>query len=352
MKKWESTKFAHCYCYERHGNIWMSLFGQRVRRSMGMKWNIENKKLAMKRLDYIAEQYSQKDYEDEKDITLEELIDNYRETKYPTSNKKHTQKLENAFDKYLTERDIRVIQTSYIETMIMKNVTHIKQQGINSINGIKKDLERLGQLFNYGIKRGFGTVNPARLINESIKAENIERDEFPADMIDATAEALNYNKQVQQLFLLIANTGIRINEALTIYKKDVSFTRKILKIEQGKGNRKRIFPITGRFAHLEPLLKEIVEANWHEEKLFSWYSAKSPRLHLRKTLKKLEIYESNMSFHSLRKLFINQMIDEDYPLRALAEIVGHSVIIMEKHYLKRRNAEQITNQAMKHITRK
>lgn len=348
MLKWSSKRFANCYCYERHGRVWVSLFGQRYRRSLKLLWTPENKELALKRLDFIAEQYSQADYERPEDITLEDLLEQFRDFKYGTIDRVYKLRFEHIFDRYLTETDILLRQTDYIESMITRNVKLAIEQHGNSYNGVKKQLEYLAQLFNYAIKRGKTNVNPARLINDNIKPQDIDRDVLPIEVYEKALRLLRKTfPPTAYLIELLYLTGMRINEAVTIEKKDIDFVNDILTI-RGKGGKNRTFPLSGRFKELKQLLLEIHEENYHPTKLFYWVQTETPRKQFRHALIELGVHKDGMSFHSIRKLFINRLIDDNYPIRSAADLVGHTVRIMEKHYLKRQSAKKQAEIAEKH----
>ena len=135
-------------------------------------------------------------------------------------------------------------------------------------------------------------------------------------------------------------SGVRINEALTIYWSDVNDKR--ILIRQGKGDTQREIPLAP-FPALRETLKALETLRGGKEgKLFTWTAYAILQLWLRDALVELGIPAGGRSFHSIRKWFENHLLNQMMlPAHITAQILGHTVAIQQKHYLKKLNADEL-----------
>lgn len=344
MPTWKSKRWANCYCFERHNIVHFSLFGQKKRFSSGLKWIPENKRLALDLLDEAAEQYQRQKHDPDYNLTLEELIEQFRDYKYGNTSLTNEGKIERAIKRYLPHQDIRVKDTTAIENQILRNIDKARET-LNQ-NTIKKEIQFLEQIFTYAYKRNKIDVNPAKLINDNLSFQKVNRPAFTEDEYNLISKYLkNNNYRLYLIVELIANTGMRITEVMNVRHQDIHDDYFIIK---GKGSRDREFPLVGRFKRAKEVIDETIKHQYGKTRIFGYKHPNAPRKFFIDALQELDLYQEGRSFHSIRKLFINQLADENYPLKSASDILGHSIRIMEKHYLERGSKKRLKDIAKKH----
>jgi len=132
-------------------------------------------------------------------------------------------------------------------------------------------------------------------------------------------------------------TGIRLQELLNLLVHDVNLSNETIFVRQGKNRKDRILPI---HPQLSPILRTYV----HEKRQFSraslWFFSgiKSEKQlnqkDVRTVCKKITI-ASGVKFtpHMLRHTFAREMVNQDFNLYKLQQILGHAQISTTQIYL-------------------
>lgn len=142
-----------------------------------------------------------------------------------------------------------------------------------------------------------------------------------------------FEKRLHVLLLLLLDTGIRINEALTLERSNVDFDNLLLTVS-GKGNKQRIVPFSIELRkHLYRFMSggkaELVFANSHGGKLL--YD--NMRRDFNKLLVRLGI-EVDGSFHAFRRCFATNYIRENGNPLKLQRVLGHTTLRQTNDYVK------------------
>jgi integrase len=144
---------------------------------------------------------------------------------------------------------------------------------------------------------------------------------------------------VAELFLICQLTGLRIGEARTLHVSQIDFTRQVLIITSFKGKerreRRREVPINNPMA-LEILGRRAKRNKW----IFPNVSDKAPLSTHRKIFveaaDRAEVFyglkNGGLIANDARRTLLNKLLEEGHDARTLAEIFGHSVETMAKHY--------------------
>lgn len=138
--------------------------------------------------------------------------------------------------------------------------------------------------------------------------------------------------RLHTLLCLLIDTGIRIDEALTLGKEEVDFDNLLIKVH-GKGNKERIVPIS--FELRKILWKFLNRHNYrfvfctrHGGKL----SYDNTRRDFQKLLKRLGIDGIDGSFHAFRRKFARSYVKNGGNLFYLMKALGHTTLAMSKRY--------------------
>jgi integrase/recombinase XerD len=128
--------------------------------------------------------------------------------------------------------------------------------------------------------------------------------------------------------------GLRISEAVALKVSDIDSQRKLLRIEQGKGQK-------DRYAMLSPRLVEVLRRYWRATRpqgyLFpSW----RPNRHLCTTTLQLACREATLrarihkrvTVHTLRHSFATHLLENGTDIRIIQVLLGHSRIDTTARY--------------------
>lgn len=146
-------------------------------------------------------------------------------------------------------------------------------------------------------------------------------------------------RRVQTLALLIADTGMRLNEALTLRRPDIEFDDLLITIRQGKGGRQRKIPFST--AMRKVLWKYIESMGGSPERLvFSTRDGSTVLLqnNVRRDFaalcRRLRIGAGvKGGFHVLRHGFATEYLRRGGDLIRLGRVLGHSNLEITRRYV-------------------
>ncbi|MFP5260856.1 MAG: tyrosine-type recombinase/integrase [Blastocatellia bacterium] len=133
-----------------------------------------------------------------------------------------------------------------------------------------------------------------------------------------------YDWRLYSLACLLIDTGIRIEEALTIHRKDVDLDNLLVKVK-GKGNKERVVPIS---LELRRMLCRFLNKHPHD---IVFATRSGQRLSYRNILREWEVLCRKLEipyrpFHQLRHNFALSFIREGGDVFTLRRLLGHSSI--------------------------
>ncbi len=141
----------------------------------------------------------------------------------------------------------------------------------------------------------------------------------------------------EAIIAALMTTGLRLQELLNLEIKDVNFENSEITVNQGKGRKDRIVPI--HFSLL-PILKRYFQNRREAGRPSRWFftGVRSDKQLAQKDIRvicgKIST-SSGVKFtpHMLRHTFAREMIDKDFNLYKLKEIMGHADIRTTQRYL-------------------
>lgn len=143
-----------------------------------------------------------------------------------------------------------------------------------------------------------------------------------------------YERRLHTLMLLLFDTGIRINEALTLERRGVDLDNLLISVI-GKGNKERIVPFSIElrktlFKYLKTHNFELVFSCRHGGKLL--YN--NVRRDFNKLIAKLGITGFDGTFHAARRCFATNYIKENGNPLKLQRMLGHTTLKQTNEYVK------------------
>ena len=143
--------------------------------------------------------------------------------------------------------------------------------------------------------------------------------------VGAILNSLN-NIKHKAMLSLIYSCGLRCGELLKIELTDIDAKRNILRINQSKGKKDRICPLSDKTISL---LRQYAKAHKTERYLFEGmqkgmpYDARSLQLVLKQAVKRANINKP-VTLHWLRHSYATHLLENGTDLRYIQEILGHS----------------------------
>lgn len=334
---WKLKEYNKCYCYERYGNVYTYVFG--IKKSTPFAWTDESKSMALKLLrQRVEESLGVR----EKKKYLYDLIEDY-DTNYIPSLSPESQRTTRYIITWLFDMDNFDLENSHsIRKAVLENIN--KRGFANST--YRKRLKIARSLFAYGIDSGYLATNPINrtMIPKEIKKEIECFEVYEVEEILRELKTKNLMKTYGAV-LWSRYMATRINETLGIEwahldDKDVTFKR--------KGGHTQTLPYS-KFPELKSYIDSLERTNG---KVFDISSQKaglqfkeaifSINKKIEEKELKIEPIKTNLSFHAIRKMRENELIDK-YPndIQLVAEILDHSWEVMQAHYVKRMKSQKI-----------
>lgn len=212
-------------------------------------------------------------------------------------------------------------------------------------NTINKNLTRVSALFEWAIKYGYATLNPARgMTIANPKRANEERQAFSDDDLTKLFGSVEYvegrHKLPYQYWvpLIALYTGARLNEMCQLYLSDLDESDgiKILRITADGGSKRLKTKAARRYIPLHPELIRLGLLDYADrlhqqghDRLFpelkegrdgyghaasKWFAAYATRC---------GVDAPGKVFHSFRHTFIDQLKQAEVPKEKIAALVGH-----------------------------
>jgi integrase/recombinase XerD len=143
-------------------------------------------------------------------------------------------------------------------------------------------------------------------------------------------------RRVQMLALLVADTGMRLNEALSIKTTDLDFDNLLFTIREGKGGKQRIVPFS---IAMRKVLYKHVSSCGRVRLVFSTRDGlpllqNNVRRDFSKLCKRIGIGGNvKGGFHVLRHGFATEYLRRGGDVMRLGRVLGHSTLEVTRRYI-------------------
>lgn len=334
-QRWDHPLYNIGFCINRKGIVYTELNGNRL--TTNLKWHLNNKETALAILEKRVLEYLNpvEEQKPEEKRSAFQLIKEFSKVHFPNVSITTQRKFKQSCAHFL-KKDFLLDDFENIKNHIHDNIQKSKLHQ----NTKQKLLQALRQIFNYGIEEGYLVRNPVKknIIPKPVKPEYVI---FTLSEVNKLIEYFEKDgKKEFALFIkFLAVTAVRVNEAIQVHWSDIDEEKILI---HGKGNRDRPFPINA-FPEINPVLQDLEKfKEKNNGKLFRWNSYAKLEKWIRDSLKEMKIDNAG-NFHAIRKMRENQLIqDEDLDLNIVAEILGHTKRVQEKHYLEVLGAKKLT----------
>ncbi len=223
-----------------------------------------------------------------------------------------------------------------IDKISVRNYLAFLAKTRKSKRTIARKLSSLKAFFNYLVRSGRMTLNPADMIPFPKLEKTIPRFLSIDDLfhlLDSIKTDTWFDKRNLAMFETFYSTGMRVSEIEGMNMDDIDFQNQMIKV-LGKGSKERIVPVGKRalnaIREYRMSLKEYVIPVF-VNKDFSRLGSRSIRRILDKIVKDCQI-DVPVSPHTLRHSFATHMLDSGADLRGIQEILGHASLSTTQVY--------------------
>lgn len=241
---------------------------------------------------------------------------------------------------FANSENIRDLQTGTIREYLRYG----REEKLWGAKTYRNRLQQLRSFFEWCVREQYTRSNPTK---------GIEKPRLPArlprclthDQLQVVLNTVRWMKWTynfspirnEALLSTFAFTGLRLSELLNLEMSDVNLSEGEILVRQGKNRKDRIVPI-------HPRLKRILENYLAEKKKrlppSRWFftSIRSSKQLGQKNIQQLcerVSQEAGIKFtpHMLRHTFARLLIDQDFNLYKLKEILGHADVSTTQIYL-------------------
>lgn len=188
----------------------------------------------------------------------------------------------------------------------------------------------------------FLTQNEAATLLDTIRPNpDLEKHQFGRNMTDRSHEAAFLAIRDRALLEVLYGTGTRSQETANLLWRDVDFKTGFIRVNQGKGRKDRIIPITEtamtalwEYGHayrehfdMEPAGKNPIFQSRRRMAITTRSIQRAVNLRL-----KLAGIETKMSTHGLRHSFATHMMQCGADILSIAECLGHASLSNTQKY--------------------
>ena len=173
-------------------------------------------------------------------------------------------------------------------------------------------------------------------------------------MADANSRTAPTGIRNRALLLTMASTGIRVQEALDLMPKDVDLEARRITVQHGKGDKRRVVPITMRSAvdALERWLdtRKAREINGHHRAFCTLEGGPMKQQYVRQVLPRLATragLEKRVHPHGLRHYFAASMSRRGLQPVFLQDVLGHGSLHTMTTYLRRLTSDDAIDAALR-----
>ena len=239
---------------------------------------------------------------------------------------------------YCTEKNIAQ-WADLQQTDIRSFIAGRHRLGLSS-KSLQRELSAIRSFYNYLLKQGLASINPAQHIQAPKQARKLPKtldvDQL-SGLLEAGASSLLEIRDLA-MFELFYSSGLRLSELSALDLTDLDLPDSSLIVRIGKGGKSRILPIGSKaVAAIENWLQQrAVKIPATESALF--VSTRGIRLGQRNIELRLEQWckkkgiAEHIHPHMLRHSFASHLLESSQDLRAVQELLGHSNISTTQIY--------------------
>lgn len=229
--------------------------------------------------------------------------------------------------------------TDLQHTDIRAHIAGRHRKGLSS-KSLQRELSAIRSFYNFLLKKGQVSVNPAQTIQAPKQARKLPKT-LDVDQLSGLLEAgASSPLEIRDLamFELFYSSGLRLSELSALDLADLDLPDNTLMVRSGKGGKSRVLPVGSKaVTAIENWLRQrAMKIPASEPALFisthgTRLGKRSIELRLEQWCKKKGI-AAHIHPHMLRHSFASHLLESSRDLRAIQELLGHSNISTTQIY--------------------
>jgi integrase/recombinase XerD len=227
-------------------------------------------------------------------------------------------------------------QTSVTKADITSQVAELHGRGLSPVT-INTYLRSLNTFFRWMHQEGHSDaplpiprLKEPEKVYEQFSAEHVRR------LVRFSPRSAS-ERRIHTLACLILDTGLRIDEALSIERADVDLDNLLLKVSHGKGSKERVVPFS---LVLRKLLFRYLKQQKPQHGDLLFFAGAGVKMNQRNALRafkrlcaRLQIKGVRCSFHTLRHTFATAYLRNGGDAFRLQRVLGHTKLEMTRRYV-------------------
>jgi integrase/recombinase XerD len=322
--------YRNAYLKRRGDVIYIHIHhaGKEIRKTTNLTWHPNNFVLA---LAILERKYLELINPGNDVHSLKDLFEKFLILKSKSIKSNSVLKYKQAYNNFI-KKDYDTSQMTELKRDIISliSTTHL------SNNSTIKYLDQLSAFFKYCEENKYIDNNP--IVNSIYpKSEKLTPRAYTLAEIEMLLNSFEKGSDTHNLIKLIKNTGMRINEAVTLKKENLSDNNIVI---VGKGDINRDFPVIPG-TELYDLVQELKQ----KKKPFRYPNAKRAGDKLCRYQKRIGMELTG--YHAIRKYYENYLIDSGVPVKVAAQLLGHTTAIQSQHYITQLSQSELRKELQK-----
>lgn len=213
---------------------------------------------------------------------------------------------------------------------ILEYISFLKTVKVQNARTINHKLSSLAKYNEYLIERGIQqdlVINKKDMIKVQVeyasptKVTELEVKQFLQKVLESR------NKRNYAIFTLLAYTGLRISEALSIKIPDFNIKTGECIIRNGKGEKQRVVLLNNKVINsVKDYLRERDKYSMAINSDYLFISQKRPRMDRTVVNRIINQFSDKITPHQLRHFFCTNAIEKGFSIHEVANQAGHSNI--------------------------
>ncbi|MBF0196377.1 MAG: site-specific integrase [Planctomycetes bacterium] len=250
-------------------------------------------------------------------------------------------------------RDVKLCIEEIIDTFNLSTLRDVTPQvgeqikshyrDLVSPSRINKKVGFLKSLMNYACKVGYIALNPLRNIDKVPVRHKEKRALLSWEIEEILTVANEVDPGMHKILIMLFNTGMRRNEAITLEWENIDFTKSMVRIYdkphvviQGEP-----FRCKRESRRVIPLKAVVTDMLAEKDKNTRWIFQNSEGNHMynnfyrrfKKILAQTSIQrQEEVSIHTTRHTWISQMLHSGVPLKVVSVLAGHRNLTTTQKY--------------------
>jgi integrase len=193
----------------------------------------------------------------------------------------------------------------------------------------RRDLTAVSQVLRAAVSWGWIETNPARDYDRGVIPERRDPIQLPTDDAIESLIGACPNEMLRALVRVLLWTGLRLEEAAGLERRNVDFTRKVITLDRTKTSRPRAVPISAQVVGTIQVLPVRLKCRW-----IFWHGDGERYLNLSSRLAAIGA-NAGVKFrrHDLRHRFAVDYLKDGGSIYDLQQILGHTTIRTTEIYL-------------------